>query len=48
MSRESAITRAEHFFDNGSLFELLAGRIAHPTGSQNKDVKIEMRTYLTE
>lgn len=48
MSRESAITRAEHFFDNGSFFELLAGRIAHPTGSQNKDVKIEMRTYLTE
>jgi acetylornithine deacetylase/succinyl-diaminopimelate desuccinylase-like protein len=48
MDRGNAIRRAEDFFDNGSFFELLAGRIAYQTESKNKNGIMGLRAYLTE
>lgn len=48
MSRDKAIGRAEAYFDDGSFFKDLAGRVASPTESQNEDRMSEMKDYLTE
>jgi hypothetical protein len=48
MSRDTAIGRAEAYFDDGSLFEDLARRVAYPTESQNEDRVSEMKDYLTD
>ncbi len=48
MSRDTAIGRAEAYFDDGSFFKDLARRVAYPTESQNEDRVSEMKDYLTE
>lgn len=48
MNREIAIERAKRFFDDGSFFNLLAPRIARPTGSRGSRRREEMLAYLTE
>ena len=46
MDRNSAIRRAERFFDDGSFFELLSARVAINTGSRTDDRKPQMMEYL--
>lgn len=46
MNRETAIAKAEAYFDNGFFFKDLARRVAYPTESQNKDRVSELRDYL--
>ena len=46
MNRETAIAKAEAYFDNGFFFKDLARRVAYPTESQNKDRVSELRHYL--
>ncbi|MEA3359772.1 MAG: M20 family metallopeptidase [Thermodesulfobacteriota bacterium] len=46
ISRETAIAKAEKYFDNGFFFKDLARRVAYPTESQNKDRVSELRDYL--
>ena len=46
MDRNSAISRAEQLFDDGSFFELLSGRVAINTGSRTDDRKPGMIEYL--
>lgn len=48
MSRDTAIARAEAYFDDGSFFKDLARRVAYPTESQNEDRMSELKDYLTE
>jgi acetylornithine deacetylase/succinyl-diaminopimelate desuccinylase-like protein len=46
MSRNGAVNRAEQFFDDGSFFNLLSGRVAINTGSRTHDRKPHMIEYL--
>ncbi|OPX38859.1 MAG: hypothetical protein B1H12_01315 [Desulfobacteraceae bacterium 4484_190.2] len=46
MNRETAIAKAEAYFNNGFFFKDLARRVAYPTESQNKDRVSELRDYL--
>jgi len=48
MNRKSALNRAEQFFDDGSFFELLSGRVAINTGSRSDDRKPQMMEYLNK
>src|SRR5215813_2688897 len=46
MSRESAIARAEKYFDTGGFKSDLARRVAIPTESQNPDRASELARYV--
>ncbi len=46
MDRNSAISRAELFFDDGSFFELLSRRVAINTAGRTDDRKPQMMEYL--
>jgi acetylornithine deacetylase/succinyl-diaminopimelate desuccinylase-like protein len=47
MSRASAISRAEKYFDSGAFRDDLARRVAIPTESQNPERKAELARYLS-
>jgi hypothetical protein len=46
MSRESAIARAERYFDSGDLKRDLARRVAMPTESQNPERAPALIEYI--
>jgi acetylornithine deacetylase/succinyl-diaminopimelate desuccinylase-like protein len=46
MSRDAAISHAEHYFDEGGFFADLARRVAIPTESQNPERGPELARYL--
>ncbi len=48
MTRSQAIDHAADHFDDGTLFETLAGRVAVPTESQNPDRAEALAAYLTD
>jgi acetylornithine deacetylase/succinyl-diaminopimelate desuccinylase-like protein len=48
MSRDTAIARAEEYFDSGRFQSDLAALVAFPTESQNPDAAPELRRYLVE
>jgi acetylornithine deacetylase/succinyl-diaminopimelate desuccinylase-like protein len=48
MSRESAIKKAERFFDSGDFFDLLARRVAIPSESQKEERTAAVEAYLIQ
>ncbi len=46
MDRKSAISRAEHFFDDNAFFHLLADWVALNTGSRGDDQNPRLLAYL--
>lgn len=48
MNRETAINRAEDFFDTDAFFRMLAQWIALDTGSRANDRKPQMMAYLEQ